>query len=1051
MAEIIAALYEIARPLGSGGGGVVYLGRHLRLEKDVALKADKRELSEKTRASLRREVETLKNLSHTYIPQVYDFVSEGGTVYTVMDYIDGESLDNPLKRGERFASPQVVAWATQALEALVYLHSRPPYGILHSDIKPANIMLTPSGDIKLIDFNIALALGEDGAVSVGRSLGYASPEHYGLDYSGGASTLKTPDADAAAKITTVSDTETLAADISETAPLPTVGGQTPTPPPMGGTKKTIVLDARSDIYGLGATLYHLITGRRPTRRATDVAPLTAKDCPIGLALIINKAMTPDKNLRYQTAADMLAAFTNIRKNDPRARRSRRIRNITAASLTVFLAVGSFTAFTGLKRMEAEKSMLSYAEASQNALTKGDISGAVALAALSAPTKSDIFTPPASAKTRKALADALGVYDLSDGFKPYRTLSLPSAPLMADASPDGKLAAVVYAYETAVIDFESGEIIATLPMMESALAEARFLNDSTVVYAGRGGIAAYDARAGRELWRDLPATAAAVAAGGGFVAAVNRDAGFATVYGADGGETATIDFDGRKQRVAANDAFANPRDNLFALSADGRWLAVSFDDGSLSVFDVQDKENRVDIMPESDHTHFEGGFSGDLLAFSATDAQSSAFAVVDIVNLEQLGGFEAEGRFGVAADESGVFVSSDNLVVRLDPFSGEQQELAWADADVSAFAAGKEYTLAALDGNDCVFFDGDGRLISRHKRDFSSDITLVAGDFALLGGRDATDATIFRSEKHEDAQIFAYDPEYIHDEARLSADGSRATLFSTDGFRLYDGGGALIREQTIPNAGRIDDQQYGKASGNLAVMWKDALTIYSGRDGEPLFEETGLRSVFYAPYGVSALDANGRLRLIDPDSGEVAYTAEAGGNFAAYCGMLVDDAFLDGRKLIGAAKVGGGYRFAASDGVNAAVYDESGKRLFEIPVSGDAEAFFTETAVIISPVHGTPAAYGLKNGGKLADLEKDAYLTYIAPFDGGIAAQYISSDGERFGELLDEAFRPVASLPNLCDISGGRLIFDYPQGILRHSRVYSINELLDLAKGGPTDR
>ena len=133
MAEIIASTYELIRRLGSGGGGVVYLARHLRLNKLVVLKADKRTLKTKPEV-LRREVDALKNLSHSYIPQVYDYLIENGTVYTVIDYIEGESLDRPLKRGERFSQAAVVKWAMQILSALDYLHTRPPYGILHGDI-----------------------------------------------------------------------------------------------------------------------------------------------------------------------------------------------------------------------------------------------------------------------------------------------------------------------------------------------------------------------------------------------------------------------------------------------------------------------------------------------------------------------------------------------------------------------------------------------------------------------------------------------------------------------------------------------------------------------------------------------------------------------------------------------------------------------------------------------------------------------------------------------------------------------------------------------------
>ena len=181
MQQIVAELYEIEKKLGEGGGGIVYLGQHIRLKKPIVLKADKRKLNVGQEA-LRREVDLLKILSQTYIPQVYDYVEQDGVVYTVMDYIEGESLDKLIARGELPAQAELVQWACQLLEALVYLHERPPHGILHGDIKPANIMRKPDGNICLIDFNIALALGEDGAVKVGFSKGYASPEHYGADY-----------------------------------------------------------------------------------------------------------------------------------------------------------------------------------------------------------------------------------------------------------------------------------------------------------------------------------------------------------------------------------------------------------------------------------------------------------------------------------------------------------------------------------------------------------------------------------------------------------------------------------------------------------------------------------------------------------------------------------------------------------------------------------------------------------------------------------------------------------------------------------------------------
>jgi hypothetical protein len=139
-------------------------------------------------------------------------------------------------------------------------------------------------------------------------------------------------------------------------------------------------------------------------------------------------------------------------------------------------------------------------------------------------------------------------------------------------------------------------------------------------------------------------------------------------------------------------------------------------------------------------------------------------------------------------------------------------------------------------------------------------------------------------------------------------------------------------------------------------------------------------------------------------------------------------------------------FAAGDGNIGTVYDGDGKELFDFDMEGRSEAFFTKGALIVSPEHGTPAAYNLRSGKKISDLEKDSYLTYITETESGVVSEYVSADGGRFGVLLDaKTFEPLARLAGLTDVAGDKLLFDYKKGNLRESRIYSIDELTDTAE------
>lgn len=859
MASVIAGIYEIQEQIGAGGGGIVYRGRHQRLDKQIVLKADKRTLDTKPE-TLRREVDMLKGLSHTYIPQVYDFVQENGVVYTVMDFIDGESLDHLLNRGQALSQPQVIRWACQLLEALVYLHGRPPHGILHGDIKPANIMLRPNGDICLIDYNIALALGEDGAVRAGFSRGYASPEHYGIEYISGRRqaawrTSKEPpksESDKNSWQTTEIEKTVRESEFGQTeetvkeeegsesrsarSGLSGTGSTT-------GSGKTVLLDVRSDIYSLGATLYHLISGRRPAQDAPEVEPLGPEVCSPAVSRIIEKAMSPDPETRYQTAAEMLTAFRRLHRDDIRVRRHRRREAVTAAVLSVMFLCGGAGTFVGMRQLEQTQEALALAEYSANDLAEGNRSGAVRQALKGIPTEQSLFNAPVTAQAQKALTDALGVYNLSDGFTSLDTVELPAAPFTVAISPGGARFAVVYQQEAAVFDTESQERIAVLPAENSALADVVFVDEKTVLYAGEQGVTAYDLERQKVLWSGDQATTLSVSGDKKVAAAVNRDAGYAVVYSvADGEKIAQCSFEGHEMAVAANDIFANPGNRIFALNGDGSLLAVSFSKGELWLFDVSNPEQNMIIYDETDYRHFEGGFCGDYFAFAANKGDESLFGLVDAVEGVYVGAMDSRDNFLLKADETGIYLANQNVLVQFDPDTLEETELAYtSDKNITGFFIGDSCVMTATDDNGFSFYNEGAALLSSEICQEPCDFIAMAGEYALAANRSQPSVRLMKLESHEEAQIWSYDARYVHDEARVSGDGNTAMLFNYEDFRVYDREGNVVAQTELPESEYIYDQQFRKSEDGswLEVIWYDGtVRCYSAGDGSLISETRG---------------------------------------------------------------------------------------------------------------------------------------------------------------------------------------------------------------------
>ncbi|MBR3314359.1 MAG: serine/threonine protein kinase [Atopobiaceae bacterium] len=276
---VIDDKYEIVGEVGRGGMSIVWLARDVRLEKMWAVKEVKPNVGGEHGRLLRQaivdEANFMKRLDHPAIPRVVDIIDTGAELYVVMDYVNGRPLSRVLaQRGRPFSQEEVVRWGIQLCDVLEYLHGfTTPEGerhqIVYRDLKPANVMLRDDNQVRLIDFGVSWertgGANNDGKV-VGTP-GYAAPE----------------------QIPAGSDVTCLPSDV--------------------------VIDGRTDVYALGATLYSLVSGHVPkvvkgahgtNAVSFDMRPIRAWDPTLseGLEHVLEKATRRELTERYQTIAEM---------------------------------------------------------------------------------------------------------------------------------------------------------------------------------------------------------------------------------------------------------------------------------------------------------------------------------------------------------------------------------------------------------------------------------------------------------------------------------------------------------------------------------------------------------------------------------------------------------------------------------------------------------------------------------------------------------------------------------------------------------------------------
>ena len=314
MKKILGERYELGAMIGTGGMADVYLAQDVRLNRQVAIKILRSDLARDPSFVTRfnKEALSVAALNHPGIVSVYDSGKEdspsGAMPYIVMEYVEGKTLREIVNKGERFALNRAVEITEGILIALQYSHKN---GIIHRDIKPGNIMITDSGDVKVMAFGIARALADTGA--------------------------------------TMTSTWNIIGTAQYLSPEQATGTQA---------------DARSDLYSVGCLLYELLAGRPPFTGDTPVAiayqhvsaplvPITEIQESLDPALnaFFSIALAKDANERYQSANAMLKDLKKLVKGEgittqiPKQMRREKARNrIAALSIALVLLVGGVSYF-----------------------------------------------------------------------------------------------------------------------------------------------------------------------------------------------------------------------------------------------------------------------------------------------------------------------------------------------------------------------------------------------------------------------------------------------------------------------------------------------------------------------------------------------------------------------------------------------------------------------------------------------------------------------------------------------------------------------------------
>lgn len=551
--EVLNRRYRIEKSIGAGGYGEVYLAYDQSLDVRVAVKRNL-DRSLIAQEQFQREARLLVGLKHPNLPRVTEhFVVATGEQYLVMDFVDGENLASKMIRRGKLPPKEVLRYADQVCDALVYLHAQTP-PIIHRDIKPANIIITDEGKVMLVDFGIFKWFDPQGLTSEGaRAItpGYSPPEQYGT-------------------------------------------GQT---------------DARSDIYALGATLYALLSGQDPPDslklyfKSMPLTPLRVLNPAVSepLARVVGSAMALEPIRRPQSVGKLRRRLQDAERQMPQPPRP-------SPAAPVSPARPSPAAVTPPRPNAAAPTPQQAAQPGRAPLITPVPPRLSNPPGPAAPTPAK--PPPAAQPTSRSsiqsallafvviLALALGLWGLKLLLsRDATTLPLPPCAVVVPDnvvaltkfrpwengvvnqiaySPDGRKLAVASSYAVSLFEAESLEYV-DKHWVEKAATSVAFAPDSQHLAAGLqdGRILLWSS------WKETPLT---LSGHSGLVTSLAFTTnGQRLLSGSSDGSVRLWEVDGGTQTLVAENI---GEVNAVAASPDGSWLAAAGENGALHLWNAR---------------------------------------------------------------------------------------------------------------------------------------------------------------------------------------------------------------------------------------------------------------------------------------------------------------------------------------------------------------------------------------------------------------------------------------------------------------------------------